>query len=96
VGASLTQLIQDDDLFRSDSTQIPMAYGQAWALVHFLIGDRPEAFFEYLRTVARGRPGGPEGSPARAARRLELFREAFGDDLRTLERTWHAYMNRLN
>lgn len=87
----LTTLLVDDDVFDVAAASATTAYGQAWALVHYMLEERAEQLFDYLRRVADSRR---VGQGAREAR-LELFRQAFGDDIAAFERRWQRYMGRL-
>ena len=87
----LERLLVRDDLFDVSASMARVAYGQAWALVHYLFEKRPEQFFAYLRAVAAS----PRGTENRDRARLALFRKTFGDDLAAFERRWHRAMNRI-
>jgi hypothetical protein len=87
----IDKLLVRDDLFDLSTSSAPTAYGQAWALVHYLFEQRPEQFFGYLRRIADSRGS----SERRDSSRLELFRQAFGDDLEAFERRWHRSMSQL-
>ena len=87
----LERLLVRDDLFDVSAATARVAYGQAWALVHYLFEKRPEQFFAYLRAVASSR----RGTDSRDRARLQLFRKSFGDDLAAFERRWHRAMNRI-
>jgi hypothetical protein len=54
-----------------------------------LLSERPEAFFTYLRRIAKGGAG-------EAADRVALFQEVFAKDLGVFEQAWHAYMRRFD
>jgi len=74
-----------------DSRQASDAYGQAWALTHFLMETRGPKLVEYYRTISelsRGEEGIRRGDL------VDQFQTIFGD-LRALERQWHAYMSSL-
>ena len=86
----LVTLLTDDGIFRdADKAKRLKAYGQSWALFRYLSDARPVVFYEYLRVIAAERRLPDEA--ARKARRLELFRAAFGEHLGAFERAWHAH-----
>jgi hypothetical protein len=87
----MDRLVTSDDVFDVAKSTAATAYGQAWALVHYLFEEHPEEFFGYLRRVADSRAA----TGRRDASRIDLFRQAFGDDLAAFERRWHRYMSRL-
>jgi hypothetical protein len=87
----LDQLLTDDRLFSATDPRAATAYGQAWALVSYLLAERPGAFFGYLRMVSRTRAGQPDREPAR----LVGFRQAFGEDFAAVEAAVAAYVTSL-
>jgi hypothetical protein len=63
-------------------------YAAAWAIVFYLQSERPREFVAFLDLLRA--PGcGPEG---RSERFEACFREAFGDDLGAIERSWRRFM----
>ena len=60
--------------------QMADAYAEAWALSHFLIRTKKEAYAKYLATLA-AKPRLIWNTPEE---RLQEFRAAFGDDLTQL------------
>lgn len=84
----LAELLAGDHLFSTTTAAAATAYGQAWALVSYLLAERPAAFFGYLRGVAV--PGA--GDPAPGTARVAAFRAAFGDDLAAVEGAVAAYV----
>ena len=84
----LRDLLTRDELFDVSKSAATTAYGQSWALVHFLLDTHAEQFFSYLHRVART----GHASSERAATRLKMFEDAFGQDIATTEKRWHAYM----
>jgi hypothetical protein len=76
---SLVTLIASDARF-TDSDQMGDAYAEAWALSHFLIQRKKEAYVKYLGTLA-AKPRLVFDSPEE---RLAEFRAAFGADLEQL------------
>jgi hypothetical protein len=84
----LARLIGDDAVFDLTARSASTAYGQAWALVHYLLEKKPEPFFDYLRRTAASRRSGE----AQSAERLQIFKAAFGKDMSSFERRWRRYM----
>ena len=66
-------------------------YAQSWALVYYLRKEHPQQFQTFLDLL---RLPASEAQPD-AHRTSAAFRAAFGDDLQTLEVTWHRYLARL-
>ncbi len=91
--ASLEVLISDA-LFDGarDAREASDAYGQAWALTHFLMETRGPALIEYYRKVSE-LSGDADGNLERRVL-VDQFQKSFGD-LRILEGQWHAYMQSL-
>ncbi|EMI55464.1 DUF1570 domain-containing protein [Rhodopirellula sallentina] len=77
--------------------QLP-AYGQAWALTHFLFNQRFDSLMKFYKRV--GQLKDPEGEftkedwNARADELLKIFDDCFGDRT-TLELEWRQYMRKL-
>jgi len=87
---SLQTLLADDKRMRDPATA-GSAYAEAWALNYFLINARSKQYADYLKTLAAKGPlvvDTPE-------KRLAEFRNAFGDDLTTLDRDFLKYVSRL-
>jgi hypothetical protein len=76
---SLATLISSDARF-TDSDEMGDAYAEAWALSHFLIQRKKEAYVKYLGMLA-AKPRLVIDSPEE---RLAEFRAAFGADLEQL------------
>ena len=91
----LERLIGDDSVFDVTSSSASTAYGQAWALVHYLLEKKPEPFFDYLRRTAASRRSGHGQSQGQgqSAERLRIFKAAFGNDLSSFDRRWRRYMS---
>ncbi|WDQ18824.1 DUF1570 domain-containing protein [Rhodopirellula sp. P2] len=71
--------------------QLP-AYGQAWALTHYLFTER---FDELIQFYGKSRKIPADTPPKEKAMKLvELFGECFGDQV-TLELEWRRYMRTL-
>ena len=60
------------------------AYGQSWALVHFLMHRHPDGFVRYLDRIAREKPA--EGQD------LEWLLQALGTELKPLEQEFTTYL----
>ncbi len=87
---SLASLVRSDARFL-DPDAMQNAYAEAWALTHFLIKTRKTAYVDYLRQISARRRlefNTPE-------ERLRDFRQAFGDDLATLDAEFIKYAQRL-
>lgn len=69
----------------------PTEYALAWAITHYLAMERSDDFTRFLRVMGDAPPLEPR-SPDDHVR---TFRATFGDDLGKLDRTVHAYLNRL-
>lgn len=87
------EVLVSDLLFDAakDGRERSDAYGQAWALTHFLMETRSKKLVEYYRKVSEISES-EEGIPREQL--IEYFRDAFGD-LRDLESQWHRYMESL-
>ncbi|MCY2968308.1 MAG: DUF1570 domain-containing protein [Planctomycetota bacterium] len=66
-------------------------YGQAWALTHFLMETRIDKFVAYYRTLGDM----PASTPLNPDLLYEIFSSVFGDDQKTLDQDWRAYMRAL-
>ena len=84
----LEQFIRDDAPFNSDMSN---AYAQAWALSFWLIESRPRKYAEFLKRMASPAVSGQ----LTAQRRVNVFRESFGDNLRMLDIQMLRYFERL-
>ena len=67
------------------------AYGQAWALTHYLMENKPEKLVEYYRRTSE--LDASQGSIQRKEL-VDIFADVFGD-LNKLEAQWHLYMQSL-
>jgi hypothetical protein len=83
----LEPLVRDEGMSRGYQRD---AYAQTWSLVYFLRTRHPAEFLTFL-DVLRG-PDTSLSELAPADRFLAAFRRAFGSDLESLERDWHAFM----
>ncbi len=87
---SLATLIGSDARF-TDADQMADAYAEAWALSHFLVRAKKEAYVKYLTTLSAKRRliwNTPE-------ERLAEFRAAFGDDLGQLNNELLKHVKKL-
>jgi hypothetical protein len=87
----LRELVAGDEPFRRAAEGLD-AYARAWALTHFLMKTKRDAFAGYLRTIAAKQPCGDD-SPER---RLEEFTAAFGATPDALEPEVQRMMARLH
>jgi hypothetical protein len=78
------------DLARSHAAKLH-AYGQAWALTHFLMAKHFPEFIDYYRNLARLPCDLVIGEDVLK----ECFTAAFGKDRQTLDKEWRQYMNGL-
>ncbi len=79
--------------FAGSSFSVQAAYGQAWALTHFLMDKHLEELMEFYKLMAKD-DFETERNEAWRQKTLATFRECFGD-LGTLEREWRSYMRTL-
>jgi hypothetical protein len=87
------ELLVSDILFdkASNGRETSDAYGQAWALTHFLMETRGEKLVDYYRKISEISEG-EEG--IRRSELVDQFKESFGD-LTLLQTQWHQYMSEL-
>ncbi len=84
----ISELIQRDDLFRSDPDY---AYSLAWGLTFYLAETQPREYFDFLRSTARAEHFAEYGS----VERLEDFAAAFGNDCQGLNARMWQYLRKL-
>jgi hypothetical protein len=87
---SLTTLVASDARF-NDPDQMSDAYAEAWALTHFLIRTKKDAYVKYLTKLA-AKPRLVWNSPEE---RLAEFRTAFGDDFGQLNSDLLKHLKKL-
>jgi hypothetical protein len=87
---SLVTLISSDARF-ADGEQMADAYAEAWALTHFLIRAKKEAYVKYLAALS-AKPRLVWNTPEE---RLAEFRAAFGEDLGQLNNEMLRHLKRL-
>lgn len=89
------EFIVSDNIFMQAGSHGSLlhAYGQAWALTHFLMAEHFDQLMELYRHLA-ARVSKTE-KPFSPKKNLELFKKVFGDDLDTLNAQWHRYMRSL-
>lgn len=85
---SLAEFLQSDDLFKSAPLD---AYSQAWALTFYLMETRSQQYGRYLKVISSRPPLETYEPDAR----LEDFRQAFGQNIESLETELLRYMSRL-
>jgi hypothetical protein len=93
----LETFIASDRHFGGDSVLI--AYAESWALIHYLLHERPEQLQRYIGLLKeRGDAASEKLSDSLVAdspiadSRVADFKEAFGSDLPAFETAWTAYM----
>jgi hypothetical protein len=81
----LRALVADDDWLRKapNTQQLVLGYAQSWALFSFLMREHPDRLRRYLVLIY------PRRTPEH---RLTDFAQAFGADLRGLERRYQEYL----
>lgn len=79
------------DAAQSQGAQLH-AYGQAWALTHFLMETRFPKLVEYYAKIAKIKPD--EDGNIKRTTVVELFEATFGD-IEALELEWRSYMGKL-
>jgi hypothetical protein len=86
-------LLINDSLFDNSKSikEESDAYGQAWALTHYLMENKPEQLAEYYRRASEIEVS---DEPIERKVLVDLFAEVFGD-LKKLELDWHLYMESL-
>lgn len=87
----LREIVAGDEPFRRAADGLD-AYARAWALTHFLMKTKRDAFAGYLRTIAAKQPCGAD-SPEQ---RLEEFAAAFGATPDAMEPEVQRMMARLH
>lgn len=85
---SIETMVSDPTLF---SRRTLDAYSEAWAWTYFLLDTRSSKFSSYLRRIEQ-RDQAKSYSPQE---RLSDFREEFGDDLESLQKSFDRYMSDL-
>jgi hypothetical protein len=88
---SLEQLLSDDKRFRDSSTATE-AYAEAWALTYFFLQTRGKAYTKYVMKLAEQKPL----IDVEPGERIKLFKQAFGEDLQTIEAEFLRYMRDVN
>ncbi|WP_165219274.1 DUF1570 domain-containing protein [Aquisphaera insulae] len=69
----------------------PTEYAPAWAMVHYLAFKRQAEFVAFLKSMSQLPPLVPKSPEEQTA----LFREAFGADLKKIDRAVEAYLKKL-
>ena len=82
---ALRDLLTRDELL-VDPSAASLAYNESWSLVHYLVVQRGDGFIRYLRSLKS-----PSVSTS-AARRLEAFEDAFGEELAQIESDWSTHV----
>lgn len=87
---SLRTLLQDDRRLQNTDTAAD-AYAESWALVYYLLLQRPREFTAYLERIASK----PPLMYADAEERIRDFRETVEDDLDKFDANFVRYISRL-
>lgn len=69
----------------------PTDYALSWAMTHYLAVKRVDAFVRYLKTMSRM----PPLEPRSPEEHLAAFQEAFGGNLRKMDREIGSYLSKL-
>lgn len=88
------RFIVSDNIFDRGATHASQlhAYGQSWALTHFLMDTRFPKLVAYYRKIGKIEPD-KKGNIKRSTL-VEVFEETFGD-IDQLEGEWRSYMSKL-
>jgi hypothetical protein len=85
-------IVSDEFFMRAGNTYTTVhAYGQAWALTHFLMTRHFDKLMKYYQLVAKKKP--EEMKDSNVVR--GWFQEVFGKDTSRLNREWRNYMSTL-
>ena len=87
---SLRTLLQDDRRLQNTDTATD-AYAESWALVYYLLMQRPQAFTAYVERIASK----PPLVYADAEERIRDFRETVEDDLEKFDANFVRFISRL-
>jgi hypothetical protein len=92
VHSNITFIIRDEIFDKARTGRgVEFAYGQAWALTHFLLENHLKEFVDYYRILGDLPPDvklNPEVLES-------VFTRVFGSDLVFLDSEWRQYMNKL-
>ncbi len=90
--SNITFIIRDEIFDKARTGRgVEFAYGQAWALTHFMIENHLKEFVDYYRILGDLPPDvklNPEVLES-------VFHRVFGSDLVFLDSEWRQYMNKL-
>ena len=85
-------IVSDQVFSRAGSSGSTMhAYGQAWALTHFLMARHFDKLLQWYLLIAKK----PAGKPLSDQELVESFDEVFGKDKSALDLEWRQYMRTL-
>lgn len=87
---SLRTLLQDDRRLQNTDTATD-AYAESWALVYYLLLQRPREFIAYMERIASK----PPLAYADAEERIRDFRDTVHDDLEKLDADFVRFISRL-
>jgi len=84
------EFVVSDKIFQLAATHESRihAYGQAWALTHFLMENHFNRFMQYYAAMGKATAKGPLSLDENA----RIFREVFKAEMPTLEDEWRRYM----
>jgi hypothetical protein len=92
VHSNISFIIRDEIFSRVRSgAGAEFAYGQAWALTHFMIENHLQEFVAYYRILGDLPPDVQLSSDLLE----QVFARVFGSDMVALDSDWRQYMNRL-
>ncbi len=86
----ITNLIQDDNMFKSGET-VNLAYAQSWALTYHLLKTRPKEFAKYMKAIGEETPL----APTDPKKRVSMFQEHFGSDMPAIQNELIKKLSRL-
>jgi len=93
VHSNINFIVRDDlfDLARLGGNNSELAYGQAWALTHFMIESHLKEFVAFYRVMGDL----PPDVDLNHDLLQELFARVCGSDMVALDGEWRQYMNKL-
>lgn len=87
---SLSTLVASDDRFR-DTRLATAAYAESWAFCYYLMRHHPDEFAAYMQLQQQK----PPLAPAKPAKRLDEFRQAFGETPGSLDKDFLRAIRRV-
>lgn len=95
---SLETLITSDKRLQAGGLVSAYAYAESWAMIHFLINQKPEKFTAYLKHLAEKKRDvivDPNFETNRPKARINDFKKYFGEDLSKLDAEFLVYVKTL-